>query len=173
MQNKYKKDVALSLRVDTETAELLEKIATATRQTKTAATISAIHLYAQSITGAETNATETPPDNATQINAHKPTETPAEARSASAPDIIPTPTTTPTEAARAATEPPTAATRFTPEQVQMIEDIASKAATRAARKVWQEVRAQARAQARVQGIRATAKRLSQAAGTTPDKIGKP
>ena len=177
--------VQIALRLSPEDAETVAKIATETRQSKNAVIISALHLYAQSLTAAETptpdTATPETPSPApeeispgtvtgaeeTQAGTH--TETPAEDQQGK-----PQERTTSTPAS------PTSPESISPEQVAHIaQEAAQKAAQEAYKqgyiKARQEIRKELKAQQAAARIRATAKRIRAGKATgkaRPEKIGK-
>ena len=61
MTNEQKRSIAISIRISPEELEMLEKLTEAKHQTKTAVIISALQLYAQSLTAADTNPAEISP----------------------------------------------------------------------------------------------------------------
>ena len=61
MTNEQKRSIAISIRISPEELEMLEKLTEAKHQTKTAVIVSALRLYAQSLTAANTSPAEISP----------------------------------------------------------------------------------------------------------------
>ena len=182
--------IQIALRLSPEDAETVAKIATETRQSKNAVITTAIRLYAQSLTAADTANPGTPSPAPEEISPqsitgaetqHTETETetsPTELQERTqsdakqtSPDIIGKATKEPTEDAQSRTEDDTAHTAPRTYTREELEEIAGRIAERAARKAYQRAIKEERARATAQRVRATARRVK-AAGKIPAKIGK-
>ena len=200
MQNDYINDYnkehykQITIRVSPQEADEIKATATQARQSIKQLIISAVRLYAQSLTAAETPTPETPSPAPEEISpqsitgaeiqhtetatASKPQDSPQDAHSktqdaskASKTDIISKASATPPEDAQRLTEDDTAHTAARTYSREELEEIAGRIAERAARKAYQRAVKEERARATAQRVRATARRVK-AAGKIPAKIGK-
>ena len=159
MTLEQKRNIAITIRLSESEAETLNRIAKIQHQTKTAVLVTALTMYAQSLTAADTAPEEISPRSITGA-----TETPPEAQQESQPDYIGNAGNAPQRTAENATE---RAGEDQPEQVriyteaelkQAIQEAAQQAATQAARQARQEIKREMRSQA----IQATGKAIEAA-----------
>lgn len=194
MTNEQKRSIAISIRISPEELKMLENLTEVKHQTKTAVIISALTLYAQSLTAAETPNPETAtpgtpspaPEEISPQSITGATETPPEAQQESQPDYISKAGNAPQRAAENATEragedQPGQVRIYTEAELrQAIQEAAQQAATQAARQARQEIKREMRSQAiQATGMtigaarRAKASTVSAVNGLKPLRIKRP